>query len=120
VAGDVLGTTLGGDVLGARQRRAAALAGEAQQVLGNFRDGATRTFLPGRVGGGVHNDLTDHPPARVVRLAAGDEKLGKRLGDDDRVALRPTLIKMAQRRGDITTLPDGSSKLECGPPGLAS
>jgi hypothetical protein len=120
VVGDVLGATLGGDVLGAGQRRAAAPAREAEQVLDHLGDGAARAFLPRRVGGRVYDDLTDDPPARVVGLAAGDEEVRERLGDDDRVALRPVLIEVAQCRGDVATLSDGSGKLLCSPPGLAS
>ena len=48
---DLLGAALGGDVLGARELRAATLTRKAQQVIGYERYRPARALLPRRVGG---------------------------------------------------------------------
>lgn len=102
--GDLLGAALGGDVLGTRQRRAPLAAGEGHQVVGDQPHGSPRAFLPGRIGGGVHDNLTDDPPAGVVRVAASDEKPGQRLGDSGRAWLGTVAVEMPERSADTTTV----------------
>jgi len=79
VTGDLFGPSLGGDVLSVHQLRAPTVAGEADQVAGDERDGTPGAFLPRRVGGRVDDDLTDHTPTRVMGIAAGNEKPRQRL-----------------------------------------
>ncbi len=66
VSGDLLGPALCGDVLGASQRRASALSGQVQQVLGDQRDRAPCALLPWGVGRRLDDHLAHHAPARVV------------------------------------------------------
>ena len=77
VNGDLLGTTLGGDVLGARQRRPAAVTGKPDQIVRNQRDRAPRALLPGRVSRRINDDLAYHSPTRMVRIAPRNEKPGQ-------------------------------------------
>ena len=81
VNGDLFGAALGGDVLSAYQLRAPVVAGKADQVLGYERDSPPGAFLPWRVGRRVDHDLADYSPARMVRIAARNEKARQRLGD---------------------------------------
>jgi hypothetical protein len=77
---DLLDPPLSGDVLGMRQLRPPGVACKRHQVTGNDRYRASRALLPWRVGSRVHNDLTDDPPTRVVRIAPRDEKPRERVG----------------------------------------
>ena len=76
VNGDLLGTTLGGDVLGARQRRPAAVTGKPDQIVRNQRDRAPRALLPGRVSGRIDDNLAHHSPTSMMRITARNEKPG--------------------------------------------
>ena len=104
MAGDLLGATYGGDVLGAEEWGATALAGQSQQVRGDPRDGPARALLPRRVSGRVNNDLTHDPPAGVMRLAAIDEEASQRLGDDWGARIGAVHVQMTQRLGDATAV----------------
>ena len=53
-------------VLRMDESRAPALGRDPQQVLRDVGDRAARAPLPRGVGGGVHDNLTDDPPARVA------------------------------------------------------
>lgn len=110
--GDLLRAALRRDVLGAGERGAAALAGEAQQVLGDLRDGASRALLPRGVGGRVDHHLADDPPARVVGFTAADEEVRQRLGEGDRAGLRAVAVEVAQGRADAATVPDRPRQLQ--------
>jgi hypothetical protein len=112
VAGDLLGPSLRGDVLSASERRAAALLGQAQQVVGDERYGPSGAFLPRRVGGRVDHDLADDSPARVMRVAAGDEKARQRLGDASRSGFGGVVVEMAQCRADAAAVVNRSRELE--------
>ena len=104
MAGDLLGATDRGDVLGPEERGTAALAGQRQQVFGDQRDGPARALLPRRVSCGIHDDLTHDPPAGVMGLAAVDEKAGQRLGDDRRASIGAVYVQVTQRLGDAAAV----------------
>ena len=87
------------------------------QVLGNLGDGAAGAFLPGRVGGGVHHHPADGPPAGVVRLAAIDEEMGERFGQDDRPGLRAVVVEMTQGRPHAPPVANGARQLRGAPAG---
>ena len=87
VNGNLLGTTLSGDVLSSHQLRSATVAREADQVLGYQRHGPPRALLPRGVCRGVHDDLTHDSPAHMVRIAARYEKPCERFCHPDRPGL---------------------------------
>ena len=95
MAGDLLGTPLRGDVLGASQWCATATAGETQQIFGNQRHSATRALLPRRVGRRVDDHLAHDSPAGMVRVATGDKETCQCLGDVDRFRFGSVTVEMA-------------------------
>ena len=96
MTGDLFGSPLGGDVLSARQLRAPAVAREGDQVLGHQRHRPTRAFLPRRISRRIHDNLTHDPPARVMRVAARNQKPRERLRNIDRSWLGPVTVEMSQ------------------------
>jgi len=96
VARDLLGASLGGDVLRTVERRAAALFRKAQQIAGDQRNRPARAFLPWRVGGRAHDHLTNGSPTGMVRVTASDEEASERLGQTRRACLGPVPIEMTQ------------------------
>jgi hypothetical protein len=96
VAGDLLGAALGGHMLGASQRGSPTLAGQAQQITGDQRNGATRALLPWCVGGRVDYDLANGAPTCVVGVAAGDEEPSESLGHADGPWFGPMGVEVAQ------------------------
>jgi hypothetical protein len=111
---DLLSAALGGDVLGPRQRSAAAVAREVHQVVGDLLNGSPGAFLPWCIGRGVHDNLTYNPPAGVVGVAAGDEKPSQRLGDSGRARLGAMAVEMPQRGTDTTAVLHGPGELAWG------
>jgi hypothetical protein len=87
VDGNLLGAAPGSDMLCARQRRAPAVGGQADEILGHQRYGSAGAFLPGGVGRGVDDNLTDDSPPRVVRVASGNEKPRECFSDPHRSRL---------------------------------
>jgi hypothetical protein len=83
VHSDLFGTTLGGDVLSARQWRAPTVAGQADEILGDQRYRAARAPLPRGVGRRVDDNLPDGPPTGVVGIATRNEKPRQSLGYPD-------------------------------------
>ena len=83
----LLGAAARREVLGAMQRRASVLSGEAQQVGRHDRDRAARALLPWCIGSGLDDDLAYDAPARVVRLAARDQEARERLRQDGSIGL---------------------------------
>ena len=75
--GDLFGTALRGDVLGAHQRRPATITGKPDEIVGYQRYRASRALLPGRVGRRINDDLAHHSPTRMVRIAPRDQKPGQ-------------------------------------------
>jgi hypothetical protein len=118
MTGDLFGAALGGDVLGARELGANALTGKAQQVTGYERYRAARAFLPRRVGGRIHHDLTDDSPAGVMGVAASDEKPCKRLGDTRCPGLGGVAIQMPQCGTHVAPAVNSPRELRSGPPRL--
>jgi hypothetical protein len=78
---DLLDPPLGGDVLGMSQLRPPGVTCERHEIACNDRYRASRALLPWRIGSRVHDDLTDDPPTRMVRITPRDEKPGQRIGD---------------------------------------
>jgi hypothetical protein len=76
VNGDLLGAALGGDVLGAGERRPAMVAGKPEEIFGHQRYRAPRAPLPRRVSRRIDDNLAHDPPTSVVRIAAGNEEPG--------------------------------------------
>jgi hypothetical protein len=98
-------------MLCARQLRPATVAGEAEQVPRYERHRPPRTSLPGGVGRRVHDNLTHDSPARVVRIAAGDQKSRQRLGHPVRTGLGPVPVEMSQCGADATSVVNRSGEL---------
>ena len=92
--GDLLGAALGSDVLRARQRRAATIARQRDQVLGDEWYGSAGAPLPRRIGRRVDDDLTDDSPTRVVRVTAGDQKTRQGFGHAHCARLGRMAVKM--------------------------
>lgn len=112
--GDLFGPALGSDVLGARQRRAPAVARKADQVLGDDPHGSPRAFLPRRIGRRVDDNLTHHSPAGVVRVTAGHQKSRQRLGDPRRPRLGAMAVEMPERGAHSTAVLDCPRELTGG------
>jgi hypothetical protein len=118
VNGDLLGAALGSDVLCACQRRASAVAGEGDEVLGDEWYGAPRALLPRRVGRRVDDNLTDDTPARMMGVTAGDEKPRQRLGDPGGARLGSMAVEMSEGGTDMTAVVHCPGELAGGAPRL--
>ena len=116
VTGDLLRAALGGDVLGARELRAAAGSGEVQQVTGYERHCPAGTLLPRSVGGRIHHDLTNDSPACMMRVAASDEKARERVGNGGCPRLGSVAVEMAQCGAHVAPIVDRSRQLRSSPP----
>jgi hypothetical protein len=119
VTGDLLGATLSGYMLSARQLRSAPAAREADQVLSYQRHRPPRTFLPWCVGRRVHNDLTNGPPARMVRITSRDKKSRERLCHPVRPRFGPVAVEVSQCGTDATPVINRASELPRSRPRLA-
>jgi hypothetical protein len=120
VNGDLFGTTLGGDVLGEHQRRPAAITGKPDEIVWYQRYCASRALLPGRVCRRINDDLADHPPTRMVRIATRNEKSGERVRYPHSARLRPISIQVPQCGADLPAALHGTGELPRWPPRLAS
>ena len=118
VTRDLLRPALGGDVLSARELRAASLTGKAQQISGYERHCPPSTLLPRCVGGRIHHDLTNDSPARMMRVAASDEKARERLGNGGCPRLGSMAVEMAQCGADVAPVVNRSRELHSSPPRL--
>jgi hypothetical protein len=118
VTGDLLRAALGGDVLGACELRAATLSGKVQQITGNERHCPAGTLPPRSVGGRIHHDLTNDSPARMMGVAASDEKARERLGNGGCPRLGSVGVKMTQCGIDVAPVVDRSRELHRTPPWL--
>jgi hypothetical protein len=117
---DLLSAALGSDMLGARQRRPAPVTGEPDEIIGHQHDRAPRALLPGRVSRRVNDNLADHSPTSVVRVATRDEKPGQRVGDTHRSRLSPVSIQMPQCGTYVPAALHCHGELPRRPPRLAS
>jgi hypothetical protein len=120
VSGDLLGTTLGSNVLSARQLRAATVAGQADQILGYQRHRASRAPLPRRIRGRIDDHLTDDAPTRVVGIATRNEKPGERLGYPLRSRFGPMAVEVPQCGAHVTAVIDRPRELTRSPARLVS
>ncbi len=77
--GDLLGAALGGDMLGAYQRRPATIARKPHEILRYQRYRAPRAPLPRRVGCRIDDNLSNDSPTSMVRIATRNEEPGQRL-----------------------------------------
>lgn len=118
VTSDLLRAALGGDVLGARELRAATRSGKVQQIGGYERHCPAGTLLPRSVGGRIHHDLTNDSPARMMRVAPSDEKARERLGNGGCPRLGAVTVEMAQCGADVAPVVDRSRELHRTPPWL--
>jgi hypothetical protein len=103
-------------MLGPGERRAAAFADQAQEVLGDLGHRPPGAPLPRGVGGRVDDDLTDDPPTLVMGFAAGDEEVGKRLRDDDAPRLGSMDVQMTEGLRDSPAASDRPGELVGRPP----
>ncbi len=112
--GDLLRPTLRGDVLSVGQQRPASIAAEADEILGDERNRASRALLPRRVGRGVDDHLPDDSPAGVMGIATRHQEprecvrhiLGFGLGAVD--------VEMAQRGADVSAVVNRPRQLPSG------
>jgi hypothetical protein len=88
------------DVLSAGERGAPRGLRKADQVFRYQWHGTSRTLLPRSIGSRIDDDLTEHSPTRMVRVAARDEEPAERLGDPLCIRLRSVTIKVPERRPD--------------------
>ena len=119
VTGDLFGTTLSVYMLSARQLRSATVARETDQVLSYQRNRPPRAFLPWGVGRRVYDDLTHDSPARMVRIAACDQKSRERLCHSVRPGLGPVAVEMSQCGADATPVINRPGELPRSHPRLA-
>lgn len=117
---DLLGAALGGNMLGACQRRPATVAGKPEEILRDERYGASRAPLPRRVSRRIDDNLTHDSPTSMVRIAARNEEPGQRLGYPHSSGLRPVTVQVPQRRTHVPAALDRPGELPGGPPRLAS
>jgi hypothetical protein len=94
VSGDLLGAALGGDMLGARQRRPAGITGKSDEIPRHQRYRAPRAPFPGCVSRRINDNLAYHPPTSVARIATGDEKPGQRVSHAHSSRLRAVSVKV--------------------------
>jgi len=120
VNGDLFGATLGGDMLSPRQRRPPTAAGQADEIFGDQRDGTPRAPLPRRVGRRVDDNLSNHTPTGVVRIATCHEKPCKRFGDPDRFRIRPVAVQVPERGTHLTAVVHRPGEFPSGPPRFVS
>jgi hypothetical protein len=120
VNGDLLGTTLGGDMLGAREGRPARVTGEPDEIVRDQWYRAPRASLPGRVSRRIDDHLTHHSPTGMVRIATRHEKPGQRVGHPDSFRLRPVGVHVPQCGTHVPAALHCAGQLPRGPPRLAS
>jgi hypothetical protein len=111
VNGDLFGAALGGDMLGAHQRRPATITGKPDEIVRYQRYRASRALLPRRVSGRINDDLADHAPTRMVRIATRNEKPGQRVRYRHSSRLRPMGIQVPQRSADVPAVLDRTGEL---------
>jgi hypothetical protein len=120
VNGDLLGAALGGDMLGACQRRPTAIAGKPEEILRYERDRAPRAPLPRRVSRRIDDNLTHDSPTGMVRIATRDEEPGQRLGYPESSGLGTVTVEVSQCGTHVPAALYRPGKLPRSPPRLAS
>ena len=117
--GDLLGAALGGDMLGARQRRPATVTGKPDKIVRHQGHGAPRALLPGRVGRGINDNLADHLPTSMARIATRNEKPRQRIGHHRSFGLGSVIVQVPQCGSHAPPTLYRGGELSCGPPRLA-
>ncbi len=117
---DLLGASLGGDMLSTRQRRAATVAGKADEIFGHQRHRAACALLPRRVGRRVDDDLAHGSPTCVVRIAACHQKPRQRLRHPFRSGVGPVTVEVPECGTHAAAAFDRTGELARSPPRLAS
>jgi hypothetical protein len=111
---DLLGSPLSRDVLYVRQLGPPGRSSQDDEIFGDQRDSASRTFLPWRVRGRIDNDLPDDSPPGVMRIATCDQEPGERVGDRLDVSIGRVEIEVPQRRADVATAIHRPRQVTCG------
>ena len=93
---DLLGAALGGDVLGAGQRRPAGVIGKPEEILRDQRHRPPRAPLPRRVSRRIDDNLTHDSPTTMVRIATRNEEPGQRLSYPYSSRLGPVTVQVPQ------------------------
>ncbi len=120
VNGDLLGATLGSDMLSTHQRGSAAVPGKPDQILRNQRYRTPRTFLPGSVTRRIDDRLTNDPPSSMVRITTRNQKACERLRHLESFRLCPMTIQVPQRGSHFTAVLHRPGQIPRAPPRLAS
>jgi hypothetical protein len=116
---DLLGAALGGNMLGACQRRPATVAGKPEEILRHERYGASRAPLPRRVSRRIDDNLTHDSPTSMVRIATRNQESRQRLGYPHSSGLRPVTVQVPQCGTHFPAALDRPGELPGGPPRLA-
>jgi hypothetical protein len=96
MGGDLLGAALGGDMLGACQRRPATFDGKPDEILRYQRYRAPRAPLPRRVSRRIDDNLPHDSPTSMVRIATRNEEPGQRLSHPQSSGLGPVTVQMPE------------------------
>jgi hypothetical protein len=91
---DLLGAALGGDMLGACQRRPATIFGKPEEILRHEWYRAPRAPLPRRVSRRIDDNLTHDSPTGMVRIAPRYEKPGQRIRYTQSSWLGPVTVQV--------------------------
>ncbi len=118
--GDLLGAALGGDMLGARQRRPATVTGKPDKIVRHQWYRAPRAPLPGRVSRRINDNLAYHSPTSMARIATGNEKPGQRIGQHRSSSLGSVIVQVPQCGSYVPTALHSAGQLPRRPPRLAS
>jgi hypothetical protein len=92
VNGDLLGAALGGDMLSAHQRRPATVTGKPDKIVRYQGDRAPRAPLPRRISRGINDNLPDHSPTGMARIATRNEKPRQRVGHQRSFGLGSVIV----------------------------
>jgi hypothetical protein len=98
-------------VLGLCELGPPAVTGKGYEILSHDRDRAPCALFPRRIRGGVHHDLPNDAPTRVVRIAAGNQKPRQSVGDALGFRFGGMYVQMPQRIADVTAIVDRPGEL---------
>ena len=115
---DLLGAALGGDMLGAGQRRPARVIGKPEEILRDQRHRPPRAPLPRRVSRRIDDNLTHDSPTTMVRIATRNEEPGQRLSYPHSSGLGPVTVQVPQCGTHLPAALDRPGKLPGSPPRL--
>lgn len=118
--GDLLSAALGGDMLGARQRRSATLTGKPNKIVRYLHYRAPGAPLPGCVSRRINDNLSYHSPTSMARIATRNEKTGQRIGHHRRSRLGSVIVQVPQCGRHVPAALHRARQLPRRPPRLAS